>query len=336
MTDHARADDAVVLVLLDDPAAAPRPTTFELLTLAARVGSPLVVAFGPLGPAATDALGAFGVTDVLQLDVAGEDATLPPAAARALAQAVRGTGATLLLLPSTFLHKETAALAARELGAGLLIDVASLRRAGDGGVVGGKRVFAGTWDTECEVTTPLAVATVRANAVRPEALGAPVGEPAVAVESVDAAGTAHGVTLRAREEVAHGADDGRPALAEATLVVAGGRGTGGDFGPVTELADVLGAAVGATRDVVEEGWIGHDAMVGQTGTTIAPRLYIGAGISGAPHHRGGMQAAETIVAVNIDAEAPLVEIADFAVVGDLASVLTEAAEVIRAHRAASA
>ncbi len=100
---------------------------------------------------------------------------------------------------------------------------------------------------------------------------------------------------------------------------------------MVELADALGAAVGATRDAVYEGW--HDQFVGQTGVTVAPRVYIGAGISGAPHHRGGMQASQVIVAVNNDPECPLFEISDFAVVGDLADVLPQAAEVLREHRA---
>ncbi|WP_036959344.1 electron transfer flavoprotein subunit alpha/FixB family protein, partial [Promicromonospora kroppenstedtii] len=119
-------------------------------------------------------------------------------------------------------------------------------------------------------------------------------------------------------------------LDQAAVVVAGGRGTDGDFGPVEDLADALGAAVGASRDAAFEGW--WDSYVGQTGVTIAPRLYIGAGISGAPHHRGGMQASQVIVAVNSDPEAPIFEICDFAVVGQLADVLPQAAAEIRKHK----
>jgi electron transfer flavoprotein alpha subunit len=126
---------------------------------------------------------------------------------------------------------------------------------------------------------------------------------------------------------------GRPDLASAHVVVAGGRGTEGDFSAVEELADVLGAAVGATRVATDEGWIGHDAQIGQTGVTVSPRLYIGAGISGAVHHRGGMQASGTIVAVNSDPDAPIFEIADFGVVGDLFQVLPQAAAELRARKA---
>jgi electron transfer flavoprotein alpha subunit len=214
------------------------------------------------------------------------------------------------------------------------VDAASVALSDDGRVVAGKRVFAGSWDTSCEIVVDTAVLTVRANAV--------VAEPAeVAVGTVVEGFTVEASTLAragipvAREvHAAHGTGDGpaRPALAEAAFVVAGGRGTFGDFTPVEDLADALGAAVGATRDAVDEGWIGHDAQIGQTGVTIAPRVYVAAGISGAPHHRGGMQASQVVVAVNSDPDCPLFEISDLAVVGELQDVLPQAAARIRAHR----
>src|SRR5690606_25969948 len=114
---------------------------------------------------------------------------------------------------------------------------------------------------------------------------------------------------------------GRPDLATAATVVVGGRGTQGDFTLLEELADVLGGSVGATRVAVDEGWVGHELQVGQTGVTINPVLYISAGVSGAIHHVGGMRAAQTVVAVNEDPDAPLMELADYAIVGDLTSVL---------------
>ena len=129
------------------------------------------------------------------------------------------------------------------------------------------------------------------------------------------------------------ASDGVP-LAEAAVVVSGGRGTGGDYAPVRELAEVLGGAVGASRDATDEGWISHEHMVGQTGTTVTPVLYVAAGISGAVHHRGGMQASGTIVAVNLDPDAPIFEIADFGVVGSLFDVLPAATARIREVRGA--
>ncbi|MEX5299700.1 electron transfer flavoprotein subunit alpha/FixB family protein [Kocuria sp. CPCC 205292] len=125
---------------------------------------------------------------------------------------------------------------------------------------------------------------------------------------------------------------GRPALGEARVVVAGGRGTGGDFGPLEELADVLGGAIGASRAAVDAGWIGPEAQVGQTGRTVSPQLYVSCGISGAVQQRAGMQTARTIVAVNKDEQAPVFEIADLGIVGDLRTVLPQAVEHLRRLR----
>jgi electron transfer flavoprotein alpha subunit len=124
----------------------------------------------------------------------------------------------------------------------------------------------------------------------------------------------------------------RPDLSSADVVVVGGRGTEGDFGPIEALADEVGGAVGSTRVATDEGWIGHETQIGQTGVTVSPRLYIGAGVSGAVHHRGGMQASGTIVAVNPDPEAPIFEIADYGIVGDLFTVLPQVTEELRRLR----
>ncbi|WP_418276310.1 electron transfer flavoprotein subunit alpha/FixB family protein [Isoptericola jiangsuensis] len=323
------SQNRTVLVLLD-PAGEVRSSVLELLTIARSLGRVEAVTLESPSVDALAQLGAYGVETVHQAELPAElrdDARhLPAVVAATLAAAVRLTDADVVLAPSTFGAKEATALAARDLGAGLVIDAAGVSEDAEGRVVGAKRVFAGSWDTASVVTTDVAVLTVRANAVVPK----PV-ETAVATEvegfavSVDAPLP----TVTQRVVVERASD--RPTLEEAAIVVAGGRGTGGDFGPVEEFADALGAAVGASRDAVFEGWF--DRYVGQTGVTIAPRLYVGAGISGAPHHRGGMQASQVIVAVNSDPEAPIFEICDFAVVGDLADVLPQAAEVIRAHKA---
>ncbi|SEF00452.1 electron transfer flavoprotein subunit alpha/FixB family protein [Ruania alba] len=315
-----------VLVYLDgDPT---RAAALEAITLGRELGDVVAATAEPPTEATRETLGQYGVTRVLRLDAGETDLRLPAVVGQAVAAAAEEIDATAVLLTSSFVTKEIAAHAAHHLRAGLLVDVGSLHLH-DGRLAGDKRVFGGTWDTSCAVTTARGVATVRPNAVVPEPAPRPASaEPGVLTVSVT---TPAGLELVGRE--VHESDaDSRPSLAEAAIVVAGGRGTFGDFDPVNELADALGAAVGTTRDCVDEGWLGHDAQVGQTGVTVAPRLYIGAGISGAPHHIGGMSASGTIVAVNIDAEAPLVEMADFAVVGDLASVLTDAAEAIRAHR----
>jgi electron transfer flavoprotein alpha subunit len=317
-----------VLVLLD-PATEVRSSVLELLTIGRSLGRVEAVTLESPTVEALAQLGAYGVETVHQAElpaaVQGDPRHLPAVVAAALEAAVRRTDADVVLAPATFAAKEAAALAARRLGAGLVIDAAGVTESDEGRIVGSKRVFAGTWDTACEVTTDVAVLTVRANAVVPEPVPAAV---ATTVEGLAVDVETPAVRVVSRTPKPRTA--GRPSLEEAAVVVAGGRGTDGDFGPVEDLADALGAAVGATRDAVFEGWF--DQYIGQTGVTIAPRVYIGAGVSGAPHHRGGMQASQIIVSVNNDPEAPIFEISDFAVVGDLADVLPQAAEVIRAHR----
>ncbi|MFC8599069.1 electron transfer flavoprotein subunit alpha/FixB family protein [Isoptericola sp. NPDC057191] len=335
MTTNEPTRNRTVLVLLD-PATEVRTSALELLTIGRGLGRVEAVALEAPTVEVLAQLGAYGVETVHQAEVpidalqaaGGDDARhLPAVVGATLAAAVRRTDADVVLAPATFGAKEAAALAAHALGAGLVIDAAVVDEDSDGRVVAGKRVFAGAWDTRCVVTADVAVLTVRSNAVVPEPAAAPVATDVEALPVALPAGTC-GVVVTSREVKERA--PGRPTLEEAAVVVAGGRGTGGDFGAVEEFADALGAAVGASRDAVFEGWF--DRYIGQTGVTIAPRLYVGAGISGAPHHRGGMQASQVIVAVNSDPEAPIFEICDFAVVGDLTDVLPQAAAVLRAHR----
>jgi electron transfer flavoprotein alpha subunit len=178
------------------------------------------------------------------------------------------------------------------------------------------------------------------------AISLPSGElssrTAVAPDAAAAAASPEVVTVDVPNEALTGAAritgrkdkpaSGRPDLTEARIVVAGGRGVDGDFGPVEELADALGAAVGASRAATDAGWIGHDAQVGQTGKTVSPQLYISAGISGAIQQKAGMQTAKVIVAVNKDAESPVFEIADFGIIGDLFEVLPQATEEIKKRK----
>jgi electron transfer flavoprotein alpha subunit len=321
-----------VLVLLDHAAdGALRPPVLELLTAARALGAVqgAWIAGTDAPPSDPDArtlelLGAYGVESVHRLDVGDADARLTPVAARALTDLAVRTGASVLLLTSSFENKEIGARVGVVAGAGVVVDASAVEVV-DGRVVAAKTVFAGTWNTRCAVRTGFAVVALKANSVQPEPVADPT-TPAVIPHAVAVDEGAPRVTVA--EHIERAAST-RPALGEAQVVVVGGRGTNGDFAPLEELADVLGGAVGATRVATDEGWIGHDAQIGQTGVTVAPQLYIGAGVSGAVHHRGGMQSAGTIVAINNDPEAPIFEIADFGIVGDLFAVLPQATAELR-------
>lgn len=322
-----------VLVLVDQTETVLTNPTRELLTLARQVSpdrAPVAVWLGAPDAADLAGLGAFGVEQVLVPDLTGVDAHAPVAAAEALEAAVAAAEPEALLFASTFVTKEVAAVLAVLLRTGAVVDGTGLSRAADGALVVEKTVFASTWTTRCAVVGGgPALLGLKSHAVEP----APVATPtAPAVVPVPVAFTPAASAVRILERTERHSDDGRPNLTDARVVVVGGRGVEGDFSLVEELADVLGGAVGATRVATDEGWIDHAAQIGQTGVSVAPRLYIGAGVSGAVHHRSGMQAAEVIVAVNTDQDAPIFEIADLGIVGDLTEVLPQAAAEIRRLR----
>ncbi|GAA1641315.1 electron transfer flavoprotein subunit alpha/FixB family protein [Georgenia ruanii] len=317
--------DAPVLVVVDHVDGALTAPSGEVLTLARSLTSGGVTAVALTAPD-LPALARYAAGEVAVPDLAGLAPEVSAVAAEAVLAVVERTGPAAVLLVSSFAGKEVAARLAAALGSGAIVDATGIEVA-DGGLVVSKTVLQGTWETTCTVTRGLPVVAVKPTSV--DAVEAPGAEPAVVDVPVEFSAAAKAVRLVSRTPHPRG---GRAPLAEAKVVVVGGRGVDGDFGAVEALADELGAAVGATRVATDEGWIDHAAQIGQTGVTIAPRLYIGAGVSGAIHHTAGMQAAETIVAVNTDPEAPIFEMADLGIVGDAAQVLPQAVEELRRLR----
>ena len=293
--------------------------TYEMLTLAARIGEPSAVFIGPKanGADVADAVKRYGAHKVYVVDDEGLKGYLVAPKAEALQQLVEKTsqsgGVGAVLIASTAEGKEVAGRLAIATGSGLITDAIDIEAADDGPVTT-QSVFAGSYTVKARVSRGTAIITVKPNSAAPvEADGAGQIEE-VAVTVSEAAQGARIVASQPR------AATGRPELTEAAIVVSGGRGTGGTFDPVEDLADALGAAVGASRAAVDSGWKPHSYQIGQTGKTVSPHLCIAAGISGAIQHRAGMQTSKTIIAVNKDEEAPIFEIADLGIVGDLFKV----------------
>lgn len=315
---------AEVLVLVDQIEGTVRKTTLELLTLARRLGEPSAVLVDE--GADTAVLAEHGAAKVYVVPAEGVSGALVAPKAEVIAALVERAQPAAVLLPSSSEGKEVAARVAVRTGSGVITDAIDVTRGEDGGVVATQSVFAGAYAVTSTVTRGTPLVTVKPNAVAVEAAPAAGERVPVEVELSASAQAARVVERRPRER------SGRPDLAEAAIVVSGGRGTAGDFGPVEAFADALGAAVGASRAAVDAGWYPHANQVGQTGKTVSPQLYVAAGISGAIQHRAGMQTSKAIVAVNKDAESPIFELVDFGVVGDLFAVLPQATEEIERRK----
>ncbi|MET4588929.1 electron transfer flavoprotein subunit alpha/FixB family protein [Arthrobacter sp. 754] len=315
---------ANVLVFIDNPGQALKKSSLELLTLGRSLGETAVALNGDLSDDVSAAFAEYGVSTVFRPSAADLDDYLVAPKAAYLAAAVASSGAGTVLLDNSPEGKDIAGRLGIRLSAGVITDVVAV----DADGTAHKSVLAGSYTTEARTTTPVTVLSVKANNVVPEPASAPSNPETITVEvPADATATAARITAR-EQKVA----SGRPDLTDARIVVAGGRGLDGDFGPVEQLADALGAAVGASRAATDAGWISHDAQVGQTGKTVSPQLYISAGISGAIQQKAGMQTAKVIVAINKDAESPVFEIADFGIIGDLFDVLPQATEEIKKRK----
>ncbi len=312
---------ADVLVLVDHDGGNPKKVANQLLTAARTVGDGLEIGaalFGEGASGAAEKLGAYGVVEAYVWDDADADAYATETRVRALQAAMELSGADVLLYATDPFTTDVVARAAVRMEAGVVTDCVDLSLDGDRWV-GTKAIFGGEMTSRCQVRgdRPQFLG-VKANAFTAEEVGgAPAEVIPLAVELTDADRRAKVV------EVVEQGSGGRPEMTEASIIVAGGRGLGDPkaFELVEQLADALGGAVGASRAATDAGWYPHQHQIGQTGKTVAPQLYIGAGISGAIQHRAGMQTSQTIIAINKDADAPIFAIADFAVVGDLHKVL---------------
>jgi electron transfer flavoprotein alpha subunit len=317
---------AEVLVLVDHANGTVRKTTAELLTIARRLGEPSAVFVGDGFDAAKETLAKYGAEKVYRVEAADVTDYLVAPQAELLAQLVEKTSPAAVLIPSNSAGKEIAARLAIKTSSGLITDAIDVQAGDDGAVSTTQSVFAGSYTVTSTVTQGTPIVTVKPNSATPEESVGAAADEAFDVQVSDAAKTARITESKPKEAT------GRPELTEAAIVVSGGRGTGGDFGPVEAFADSLGAAVGASRAAVDAGWYPHTSQVGQTGKQVSPQLYVACGISGAIQHRAGMQTSKTIVAINKDEEAPIFELVDFGVVGDLFKVLPQATEAVKAAK----
>ena len=316
---------AEVLVLVEHSEGAVKKVTTELITAARALGEPSAVVIGAPGTAAplVEDLKAAGAAKIYIAESADAENYLITPFVDVLEQLVESAGPAAVLMPATADGKEIAGRLAARIGSGVLSDVVDIRS--DGTAV--HSIFGGAFTVEAKVNAEVPVITVRPGAI--DAQPSPGAGEQVTVEVPAPAPNAARITAR---QPAVAGD--RPELAEAAIVVAGGRGVGSaeKFSIVEDLADSMGAAVGASRAAVDSGYYPGQFQVGQTGKTVSPQLYIALGISGAIQHRAGMQTSKTIVAVNKDEEAPIFEISDYGVVGDLFSVTPQLTDAIKARK----
>ncbi|MEU4543810.1 electron transfer flavoprotein subunit alpha/FixB family protein [Nonomuraea dietziae] len=310
-----------ILVLVEQVDGEVKKVTLELLTLARTLGTPSAVWAGPgFGADAKARLAEYGAEKIY---VAGSadvvDHVVAPKA-ELLAQLVGSAAPAAVLVAATAEGKEVAGRLAVKIDSGVITDAVGVGE----GFVADQSIFGGGVNVHSRVTKGTPIIAVRPNSTAPAPAPAAGAEEEVSVALSDAA-KASKIVERVKQE-----KGARPELTEAAIVVSGGRGVGSaeNFSIIEGLADVLGAAVGASRAATDAGWYPHQFQVGQTGKTVSPQLYIAAGISGAIQHRAGMQTAKTIVAINKDPEAPIFELADFGVVGDLHQIVPQLADEV--------
>ncbi|WP_069163258.1 electron transfer flavoprotein subunit alpha/FixB family protein [Nocardia altamirensis] len=316
---------AEVLVLVEHADGAIKKVSTELLTAARNLGEPAAVVLGTAGTGEklADALAAAGAAKIYIAESDDVENFLVTPKVDVLAALTEQVSPAAVIVAASAEGKEVSGRLAARIGSGLLIDVIDVKS--DGTAV--HSIFGGAFTVDAKATGDVPVISVRPGAIEASAQ-AGAGEKVTVEVPAQEDGV---VKVTSREPVVAG---DRPELTEATIVVSGGRGVGSadNFAVVEALADSLGAAVGASRAAVDSGYYPGQFQVGQTGKTVSPQLYIALGISGAIQHRAGMQTSKTIVAVNKDEEAPIFEIADYGIVGDLFNVAPQLTEAVKAHK----
>lgn len=308
------------VILVDSVGGVVPKAIGELATFGKRIGEVTAVVCASNGKDIATQLSSFPIDKVIVCTGVEFEKHSVAATVQALQQVAASVNPKVILISSTARGKEIAGRLAVRMDSGLITDAIDV----DANLIATQSVFGGSTIVHSQVTHGTPIVTVRGNSISVgDAGAASISEMAVTFDGSDKA------VVTKVEPAKKG---GRPELTEANIVVSGGRGTNGDFGPVEAFADLLGAAVGASRAATDAGWYPHSLQVGQTGKTVSPQLYVACGISGAIQHRAGMQTSKTIVAINKDPEAPIFEVADFGVVGDLFTVLPAAAEAIKSKK----
>lgn len=313
-----------VFILVDHASGKIANTAGELAAFGKRIGAvtALVLTEPGSGAAIAEELKAYEIEKIIIVENVAFSQHGIPAIADAVASVLASHSPKALLISTSARGKEIAARVAVQSNSGLITDAIDISE----NLIATQSIFGGSFTVHSHVKTGTPIITIRPSAID---FTATPSNPTIENVTVEISDIAKLVSINNIQPAVKG---GRPELTEAKIVVSGGRGTNGDFSKVESFADSLGAAVGASRAATDAGWYPHTHQVGQTGKTVSPQLYVACGISGAIQHRAGMQTSKNIIAVNKDPEAPIFDLADLGIVGDLFAVLPQAEAAIIAKK----